>query len=100
MFLCVYEHAVQAVIIEDAVIDTFRGGALVINLLISICATGDIGVKPDIPFGPGLDDPAIFGIRAAVFTFGTVFFPIGAAPHEVTAGFVTAIRFHAQVFLT
>ena len=27
MLLCVYEHAVQAVIIEDAVIDTFRGGA-------------------------------------------------------------------------
>ena len=100
MFLCMYEHAMQTVTIEDAVIDTFRGGALVINLLISICAAGDIGVKPDIPFGPGLDDPAIFGIRAAVFTFGTVFFPIGAAPHEVTAGFVIAIGFHAQVFLT
>ena len=64
MLLCVYEHAVQAVIIEDAVINTFRGGALVINLLISIWATGDIGVKPNVPFGPGLDDPAIFGIES------------------------------------
>ena len=91
---------VQTVIIEDAVVDTFRGGALVIDLLISICAAGDIGVKPDIPFGPGLDDPAIFGIRAAVFTFGTVIFPIRAAPHEVTAGSVIAIWFHAQFFLT
>ena len=100
MPLCVYEHAVQAVIIEDAVVDTFRGCALAINLLISICAAGDIGIKPDIPFGPGLDDSPIFGTGAGVFTFGTVFFPIGAAPHEVTAGFVTAIRFHAQVFLT
>ncbi len=86
MLLCVYEHAVQAVIIEDAVVDTFRGGALIINLLISICAAGDVGVKPDIPFGPGLDDSPIFGIGAGVFTFGTVIFPIGAAPHEVTAG--------------
>ncbi len=40
MLLCVYEHTVQSVIIEDAVVDTFRGGALIINLLISICAAG------------------------------------------------------------
>ena len=100
MLLCVYEHAVQAVIIEDAVVDTFRGGALIINLLISICAAGDVGVKPDIPFGPGLDDSPIFGIGAGVFTFGTVIFPIGAAPHEVTAGFVITVRLHAQFFLT
>jgi hypothetical protein len=57
-----------------------RNGVLLINLLISICATGDIGVKPDIPIGPGLDDPPIFGTRAGVFTFGTLSFPIGAAP--------------------
>ena len=100
MLLCVYEHTVQSVIIEDAVVDTFRGGALIINLLISICAAGDVGVKPDIPFGPGLDDSPIFGIGAGVFTFGTVFFPIGAAPHEVTAGFVITVRLHAQFFLT
>ena len=99
MPFCVYEHAVQAVIIEDAVVDTFRGGALLIDFFISICATGDIGVKPDIPVGPGLDDPPIFGIRAGVFTFGAVFFPIGAAPHEVTAGFVVAIGFHEHLFL-
>ena len=99
MLLCVYEHAVQTVIIEDAVVDAFCGGALVIDLLISIRAAGDIGVKPDIPFGPGLDDSPIFGIRAGVFTFGTMFFPVGAAPHEVTAGFVITIRLHAQLFL-
>ena len=45
MLLCVYEHAVQTVIIEDAVVDAFCGGALVIDLLISIRAAGDIGVK-------------------------------------------------------
>lgn len=99
MLLCVYEHAVQAVIIEDAVVDTFCSGALFVDFLISICATGDIGIKPDIPFGSGLDDPPIFGICAAVFAFGTVLFPIGAAPHEVTAGTVIAIGFHAEVFL-
>ena len=100
MLLCVYEHTVQAVAIEDAVVDAFRGGALVIDLLISICAAGDIGVKPDVPVGPGLDDPPIFGIRAAVFAFGTVILPIGAAPHEVAAGFVITVRLHAQFFLT
>ena len=100
MLLCVYEHTVQSVIIEDAVVDPFCGGALVIDLLISICAAGDIGVKPDIPFGPGLDNSPIFGISAGVFTFGTVFFPIGAAPHEVTAGTVITVRLHAQFFLT
>ena len=100
MFLCVYEHAVQAVIIEDAVVDAFRGGALAVNLLIRIRAAGDIGVKPDIPFGPGLDDPAVFGMCAAVFAFRAVALPIGAAPHEVTAGFVITVRLHAQFFLT
>ena len=40
MFLCVYEHAVQAVSIRDAFVDTFRGSALIIDLLISICAVG------------------------------------------------------------
>ena len=100
MLLCVYEHTVQSIIIEDAVVDTFRGGALIINVLISTCAAGDIGVKPDIPFRPGLDDPPIFGTGAGVFTFGTVLFPIGAAPHEITAGSVIAVRFHAHFFLT
>ncbi len=95
MFLRVYEHMVQAVIIEDAAVDTFRGSALFIDIFIGICAAGDIRVEPDILFGSGLDDSPILGIRAAVFTFGTVFFSIGAAPHEVTAGFVITIGFHA-----
>ena len=85
--------------IEDAVVDAFRGGALVIDLLISICAAGDIGVKPDVPVGPGLDDPPIFGIRAAVFAFGAVLLPIGASPHEITGGFVIPIGPHAELFL-
>ncbi len=93
------EHAVQAVIIEDAVVDTLRGGAMFIDFLISIRAAGDIGVKPDIPFRPGLDDPAILGIRAGVFTFGTVLLLIRAASHEATAGSVMTIGLHTQVFL-
>ena len=100
MLLCVYEHTVQVVIIEDAVVDAFCGGALLIDLLISICATGEIGVKPDTPIGPGLDDSPIFGICAGFFTFGTVLFFIGAAPHEVTAGPVIPIGLHTQIFLT
>ena len=99
MLLRMYEHTVQSVIIEDAVVDAFCGGALVIDLLISIRAAGDIGVKPDIPFRACLDNPSVFGTRAAVFTFGTMLLPIGAAPHEVTAGFVITIGLHTQVFL-
>lgn len=94
--LCVYEHATQAVIIEDAVADTFRGSALFIDLFINICAMWDIGVKQDIPFGPILDATFIFEIRSAVFTFGTVFLPIGTAPHEAIAGSFMIIGIHAQ----
>lgn len=100
MLLSVYEHAVQPVIVENTVVDTFCGSTLFIDILISICAAGDSGVEPDIPFGAGLDDPPIFGIRAAVPAFGTVRFPIGTAPHEVTAGSVITIGLHAQFFLT
>lgn len=99
MLLRVNEHTMQAVIIEDTVVDAFRGGALFIDLLIGICTAGEIGVKPYIPIRPGFDDSAIFGIRAGVFTFGTMFFSIGAAPHEVTAGLVKPIWLHAQLFL-
>lgn len=67
----------QAVIIEDVVVDTLRGGALFIDFLISIHAAEYIGVKPDIPFRPGLDNPPIFGTGADVLAFGTVFLPIG-----------------------
>ena len=66
MLLFMYEHTVQSVIIEDAVVDTFRGGALIINLLISHLCRGERRCKPDIPFGPGLDDSPIFGIGAGV----------------------------------
>ena len=99
MLLRVYGHAVQPVIIEDAFVDTFRGGALLIDFLIGIYAAGDIRVEPDIPFGPGLDNPSILGIRAAVPAFGAVLFPIRAAPHEVAAGSVITIGPHAQLFL-
>mgnify|MGYP007105065568 CR=1 FL=1 len=37
MLIRVYEHTVQAVIIEDTVVDTFRGGALFIDFPIGIC---------------------------------------------------------------
>ena len=99
MLLRVNEHAMQAIIIENTVVDAFRGGALFIDLLISICAPGEIGVKPYIPIRVGFDDPAIFGIRTGVFTFGTMIFSIGAAPHKVTAGLVKPIWLHAQLFL-
>ena len=100
MLLCVYKHTVQAVIIEDAVVDAFRGGALFIDIPVGICTAGDIGVKADIPFGACFDDSPIFGAGTGVFTFRTVIFPIGAAPHKITASFVKTVRLHAQFFLT
>ncbi len=99
MFFRMDEHALQAVTVQDVVIDAFRGSAMVIDLLISVRATRDFGVKPDVPFGAGLDDPPISGIRAAVFAFETVVFAIRAAPHEVSAGFVITVWSHAQLFL-
>ena len=100
MLFCVDEHAVQAIAVEDTVIDTLRGSPLVIDLLISICAAWDFRIKPDVPFRPGLNDPPIFGSRAAVSAFGAVFFSVRAAPHEVTGGSVITIGLHAQLFLT
>lgn len=51
---------VQAIIIEDPVIDAFRCGTQFINLYIGIRAMGDIRVKTDIPFRPGFYDLVIF----------------------------------------
>jgi len=96
MLLCVYEHTVKVVIIEDTVVDTFRGGALLIDISISICTTGHIAVKADILFGSGLDVPPIFGIHAVVFAYGTVSFSIWATAHEITAGTVITIGLHAE----
>ena len=55
VLLCMDEHAVQAVIVQDAVVDAFCGSALVVYFLIRIRAAWDFGIKSDIPFGPGLD---------------------------------------------
>ena len=74
MLLCVYEHTMQAIIIEDVVVEVFRGR-------------------------PSLDNPVIFGRGAGVFIFGTVLLPIGAAPHEAAAGSVKTIGLHMKVFL-
>ncbi len=60
-------------IIENAVVDLFRGRALLIDFFIGVCTAGDI--------------------------FGAVLFPIRVAPHEVAAGSVITIGFHAQLFL-
>ena len=88
MLFYVDEHAVQAIVVEDAIIDTLRGSPLAIDLFIRICAAEDIGVEPDVPLRPGFYYPSIFGTRVAVSAFGAVFFSIGVAPHAVTNGYV------------
>ena len=40
MLLCVYEHTMQAVIIEDTVVGALRGGVLFIDLPMGVCARG------------------------------------------------------------
>ena len=76
MLFCVDEHAVQAIVIEDAAIDTLCGSPMVIDLLISICAAWDFRIKPDVPRGSGLNASPIFGSCAAVSAFGVVFFSV------------------------
>lgn len=81
MLFRVYEHTVQTVIIQDAVVDTFRCGTLLIYFFIGFCASRDVCVEPDVPFRPGFDNASIFGRGAAAFTFGLVIFSIRTAPH-------------------
>lgn len=95
VFFCMDHHTV----VQDPVVDPFRCRTLVINLFISFCPTWDICVQTDIPFGSGLDDPAIFGRSTAVFTFGTMVFPERAPLHETAAGFVIAVGNHAHLLL-
>ena len=97
MLLCVYEHLV--LIIEYAVVDMLRGGTLVIDLLIGICAAEDIGIKPDIQFRPELDVLSVFVRSTAVLTFGTVLFSIEAVPHKVTVGVVTKRTAHFSLYV-
>ena len=99
VLLSMDHHAVQAVIIEDPVVDPFRCGTLVVDFLVGIRAARDFRVKPDIPFRPGLDDPSIFGRGAAVPAFGAMLFPVRAPPHEVSAGLIIAIGNHTPFFL-
>ncbi len=99
VLFCMDHHAVQAIIVQDPVVDPFRCRTLVVNLFIGFCPAWDICVQADIPFGPGLDDPVIFGRSTAVFTCCTMLFPKRTAPHEVAAGFVIAIGDHALPLL-
>lgn len=100
MLFCMDHKAVQAIIIQDPVVDPFRCRTLVINLFIGFCPAWDIRIQTDIPFGPGLDDPAIFGRGTAVPAFGTMIFPKRAPPHEVAAGFVISVWDHTESLLT
>ena len=90
----------QAIIVQDPVVDPFRCRTLVVNLFIGFCPAWDICVQADIPFGLGLDDPAIFGRSTAVFTCCTMLFPKRTPPHEVAAGLVIAVWDHAFLLLT
>lgn len=81
MLLRVYKHAVQTIIIQDTVIDTFCCGTLLIYIFIGLCTSRDIRIEPDVPLGSGLNDASIFGRGAAAFTFGLMVFSIRTAPH-------------------
>ena len=99
VLFCMDHHAVQAIIVQDSVVDSFRCRTLAVNLFIGFCPARDICVQTDIPFKPGLDDPAIFGRSTAVFTCYAMFFPKRTPPHKVATGFVIAIGDHALPLL-
>lgn len=44
MLLRVYKHAMQTVIVQDTVIDTFRCGTLFIYFFIGLCTSRDIRI--------------------------------------------------------
>lgn len=100
MFFAVDHHAVQSIIIEDSVVDTFRCRTLVIDLFISVRTAGNRCVKPDVPIRFCLNDTSILRRRAAVFAFDSVVFSKGAAPHKIVLRSVIAIGEHAEPFLT
>lgn len=54
-------QTMQAIVIEDAVVDPFCCRTLVVNLFIGIRAARDIRIQTDIPIRPCFDDPAVFG---------------------------------------
>ncbi len=60
MLLSVYVQTVKSVIIQDAVVDAFRGSPLLIYFFVSIRAAWDVGIKPDIPFRFGFNDSSVF----------------------------------------
>ena len=60
MLFCVDFHLMQAVVIQNPVVNSFCRGALIVDFLISLRTAGDIGVETDIPFRFRLNNPAIF----------------------------------------
>ncbi len=91
-------HAVQPIIIQDTVIDPFRSGALVVNLLICNCTTWNCCIKADIPVRFCLYNPSIGRRRALVVTVVHFSHDERAAPHELSAGFVITVWNHAVSF--
>ena len=62
-------HPVQAIIIQDPVIDTFGCRALVIDFFIVSSTAWYIRVQADIPLRLCLDDTAILCRGTAILTF-------------------------------
>lgn len=93
-------EAMQAVIIEDPVVDAFRSGSLVIDLFISFRATRHICIKTDIPIRSCFYNTAIFNGGTAVFAFANMLFSKGTPPHKIALCFIIAIWNHAPSFLT
>ena len=52
-------HGVKSVMVQNPVIDSFRAGAVIIGSFPLFCAPGDRRIQPDVPFGFGMDGPAI-----------------------------------------
>lgn len=96
MFLPVDDHPVQAIIIQDPVVDALGCCALVINFFVGISAAWDLRVETDIPLRPGLDDTAILCRGTAILTFRCMMFAQRAAPHEAAAGTVRAVGNHTE----
>lgn len=94
-----YLHPVETVIIQDFVVEALSGSPLAVYFLISFSTARDRRVQPLIPVRFCLDNTSIFGGRTAVFAFISGFFPVRAAPDQITTGEIRTIGNHAEALL-
>ena len=84
---CMYLHIMQAIIIEDPVIDSFTGSTVVVDGFVFFCASGNRSVEPHIPGWLSVNTPPIWRFWAGITAGAFFLFSAGyrAAPFAAAA---------------